>query len=274
MLLRVTDKSVKVIVPKIGEKKQLILNAIKNATEYAENSNEKQERHERLTIGAQKELAEILGLGTLNRIECFDISNISGTSNVASMVVFIGGEPAKKEYRKFKIKSVVGPNDFACMKETLERRARKILEGDKLFPRPDLIVIDGGLGQLHKAKEALDLFALNIPLISLAERDEEIYTLSSNKPIRLPKTNYALRLLIRLRDEAHRFAVSYFQNLHGKSLKSSLLEVEGLGQNRIKLLYDKFKTIENIMNASCDEIAETCGIGPKTAIKIYNSLHS
>ena len=269
-----SDKKIKVNVPKIGVKKQLILNAIKNATEYAENSNEKQERHERLTIGAQKELAQILGLEKINRIEGFDISNISGTSNVASMVVFTNGEADKKEYRRFKIQGVLGPNDFACMKETLERRAKKLLEGDKAFSRPDLIMIDGGLGQLHKAKEALDLMGVNIPMVSLAERDEEIYTLSSNKPIRLPKTNYALRLLIRVRDEAHRFAVSYYQKLHGKSLKSSLLDIPGLGESRVKLLYEKFKTIENIMNATADDIASIDGIGAVTAIKIYNNLHS
>lgn len=269
-----SDKKVKVIIPKIGVKKQLVANAIKNAKEYAENSNEKQERHERLTIGAQTELAQLLGLDKINRIEGFDISNISGNNNVASMVVFTNGEADKKEYRRFKIQGVVGPNDFACMKETLERRARKLLEGDPAFPRPDLIMIDGGLGQLHKAKEALDSLGVSIPLVSLAERDEEIYTLNSNKPIRLPKTNYALRLLIRVRDEAHRFAVSYYQKLHGKSLKSSLLDVEGLGVSRVKMLYEKFKTIENIMNAKVEDIASISGIGEKTAIKIYNNLHS
>ena len=268
------SKKINVHVPKIGVKKQLLENAIKNAIEYAENSNEKQERHERLTIGAQKELAQLLGLEKISRIEGFDISNISGTSNVASMVVFVNGEEEKKQYRRFKIQGIDGPNDFACMRQTLERRAKKLLEGDPAFPRPDLIMIDGGLGQLHKAKEALDSVGVSVPMVSLAERDEEIYTLSSNKPIRLPKTNYALRLLIRVRDEAHRFAVSYYQKLHGKTLKSSLLDLDGLGEERVKLLYSRFKSIDNIMLASVEDIASIDGIGPKTAIKIYNSLHS
>ena len=268
------QKKIKVNAPKIGAKKQLIENAIKNAKEYAENSSDKIERHEKLTIGAEKELADLLGLPFINRIEGFDISNISGTNNVASMVVFVHGEPAKKEYRKFKIQGVEGPNDFACMKETLIRRTKKLLEGDPAFIRPDLIMIDGGLGQLHKAKEALNELGVDIPMISLAERDEEIYTLISNKPIRLPKTNYALRLLIRVRDEAHRFAVSYYQNLHNRSLKSRLLEIEGLGETRVKELYSHFKTIDAIMQAPVEEIAKVNGIGAKTAIKIYSSLHS
>ena len=273
-LLERHDKKVKVSVPKIGTKKQLLLSVIDNAREYALKNSDKLERKEKLTTGAMKELAEILGLKSVSRIEGFDISNISGVHNVSSMVVFVNGEPAKKEYRKFRIQSVEGPNDFACMKETLTRRAKKILENDPKFPRPDLIMIDGGLGQLHKAKEALDEVGVNIPMISLAEKNEEIYTLESNKPIKLPKTNYALRLLIRVRDEAHRFAVAYYNNLHGKSLKSALLEIEGLGENRIKKLYDYFKTIENITSATPEEIAKVDGIGAKTAIAIYSHIHS
>lgn len=267
-------KKIKVTVPKIGTKRQLVLNAHKNAEEYAENVSDKIERYRKLTTGAEKELADLLGLKFIHRIEGFDISNISGTSNVASMVVFTGGEEDRSQYRRFKIQGIDGPNDFACMKQTLERRARKLLEGDPAFPRPDLILIDGGLGQLHKAKEALDSVGVSIPMVSLAERDEEIYTLTSNIPIRLPKTNYALRLLIRIRDEAHRFAVSYYQKLHGKTLKSSLLELEGLGEARIKTLYNKFKSIDNIMSASAEDIASCEGIGAKTAIKIYSQLHS
>jgi len=269
-----SGKKISVHMPKIGIKKQLLDSSILNAREYAENSSDKLERKEKLTIGAEKELCEILGIPEIHRIEGFDISNFSGTNNVASMVVFENGEPAKKEYRKFKIQTVEGPNDFACMKEALSRRAKKIIEGDLKFPRPDLILIDGGLGQLHKAKEALDESGISIPIISLAEKHEEIYTLSSNKPIVLPKNNYALRLLIRVRDEAHRFAVSYTTSLHGKSLKSTLLEIDGLGDNRIKKLYEHFKTIENISTATPEEISKIDGIGVKTAILIYNAIHS
>ena len=268
------NKKIKVFVPKIAVKKQLLENTKANAKEYATNSSDKLERKEKLTTGAQKELAELLGLESINRIEGFDISNISGTNNVASMVVFVGGEPAKQEYRKFKIQSVEGANDFACMKETLNRRAKRLLSGDEKFSRPDLIMIDGGLGQLHKAKEAMEEVGVSIPMVSLAERDEEIYTTHSNKPIRLPKSNYALRLLIRVRDEAHRFAVSYHRNLRGKSLKSVLLEIEGLGENRIKKLYEHFKTIENITSATPEDIAKVEGIGAKLAISIYSQIHS
>ena len=268
------EKKVNVHTPKIGTKKQLVDSVILNAKEYATNNSDRLERREKLTTGALRELEELLGIKKINRIEGFDISNISGSNNVASMVVFENGEAAKKEYRKFKIQSVDGPNDFACMKETLTRRAKKILEGDPKFPRPDLILIDGGLGQLHSAKEAMNEVGVVIPMISLAEKNEEIYTIESSQPIRLPKTNYALRLLIRVRDEAHRFAVSYYNNLHGKSLKSSLLEIDGLGESRIKKLYEHFKTIENITNATPDEIANVDGIGPKTAVAIYSQIHS
>ena len=267
------DKKIKVQVPKIGVKKQILLNTIANAKEYLTNSSDRIERQEKLTTGALKELGEILGVSNLGRIEGYDISNISGTNSVASMVVFINGEACKSEYRKFKIKTVEGADDFASMRETLSRRAEHILSNDEHFAAPDLIVIDGGLGQLHSAFEALSSKGICIPIVSLAKKDEEIYILDSNNPIKLPKNNYALRLLIRVRDEAHRFAVLYHRTLRNKSLKSLLGEYDGLGEKRIKKLYDHFKTIENILNASPEELAKLQGIGEKLAISLYKELH-
>ena len=267
------DKKIKVQVPKIGVKKQILLNTIANAKEYLTNSSDRIERQEKLTTGALKELGEILGVSNLGRIEGYDISNISGTNSVASMVVFINGEACKSEYRKFKIKTVEGADDFASMRETLSRRAEHILSKDEHFAAPDLIVIDGGLGQLHSAFEALSSKGICIPIVSLAKKDEEIYILDSNNPIKLPKNNYALRLLIRVRDEAHRFAVLYHRTLRNKSLKSLLGEYDGLGEKRIKKLYDHFKTIENILNASPEELAKLQGIGEKLAISLYKELH-
>lgn len=267
------DKKIKVQVPKIGVKKQILLNTIANAKEYLTNSSDRIERQEKLTTGALKELGEILGVSNLGRIEGYDISNISGTNSVASMVVFINGEACKSEYRKFKIKTVEGADDFASMRETLSRRAEHILSKDEHFAAPDLIVIDGGLGQLHSAFEALSSKGICIPIVSLAKKDEEIYILDSNNPIKLPKNNYALRLLIRVRDEAHRFAVLYHRTLRNKSLKSLLGEYDGLGEKRIKKLYDHFKTIENILKASPEELAKLQGIGEKLAISLYKELH-
>jgi len=269
------DKKISVQYPVKGVKKQLIENAEKNASEYANNSRDKYERHKKLTTDALKELAELVGVDSIWRIECFDISNISGTNNVASNVVFEGGEPAKKEYRKFKIKSVQGPNDFACMNEALTRRIESMLEGQKgLEKRPDLIVIDGGLGQLHSAYEAMQRAGADIPMISLAERYEEIYTLNSNKPIALPKSNYALRLLIRIRDEAHRFAVSFHRNLrNGQSLTSFLQEIEGVGKVTSQKIWKHFKTKDAIFNAKPEEFALIDGISEKKAIEIYKNIH-
>ena len=262
-------------VPHKGVKKALIQSAIKNAEEYVTNSVDRVERHNKLTSEALKELAELLNLDYVYRIEGFDISNISGTNNVSSMVVFEGGMPAKNEYRKFKIKTVNGPNDFACMNETLERRISDLLEGkDNFNKKPSLILIDGGLGQLHSANKVLEKYNLNIPIISLAEREEEIYTLNSSTPIRLPRNSNALKLLIRVRDEAHRFAVSFHRAVRNKKEVSSLFdEIAGLGKKRQLLLWQRFKTLDNLYNAKPEDFADVQGIGEKTAFDIYKVLH-
>lgn len=268
-------KKVLINVPLKGVKKALIQSAIKNAEEYVTNSVDRVERHNKLTSEALKELAELLNLDYVYRIEGFDISNISGTNNVSSMVVFEGGMPAKNEYRKFKIKTVNGPNDFACMNETLERRISDLLEGkDNFNKKPSLILIDGGLGQLHSANKVLEKYNLNIPIISLAEREEEIYTLNSSTPIRLPRNSNALKLLIRVRDEAHRFAVSFHRAVRNKKEVSSLFdEIAGLGKKRQLLLWQKFKTLDNLYNAKPEDFADVQGIGEKTAFDIYKVLH-
>ncbi len=273
-LANVSSKKIKITIPIKGIKKQLLNNAFENAKEYAFNSRDRIERHKRLTTDALKELADICKLDNIFRIEGYDISNISGTNNVASMVVFEDGEPAKKEYRKFKIKTVEGADDFASMKETLQRRITSLVEKQTNFDkRPDLIVIDGGLGQLHKAYEAIKEAGEDIPVISLAKKDEEIYTVLTNVPIRLEKNNYALRLLERVRDEAHRFAVLYHRNLRRKSLKSVLFEIEGVGKVLSARIWKKFKTKENIFSASPSELAEVEGISQKKALQIYNNIH-
>ncbi len=268
-------KKVNILVPVKGVKKSLISAALKNAEEYSTNSIDRLERNKKLTHDALCELAEILNLEKIYRIEGFDISNISGTNNVSSMVVFEGGMPVKKEYRKFKIKTVNGPNDFACMNETIERRITDLLSGKEKFEtKPDLILIDGGLGQLHAANKVLEKYSLMTPIISLAEKEEEIYTLESSIPIRLPRSSNALKLLQRVRDEAHRFAVSFHRIVRNKKEVVSLFDnIDGFGKKRQMLLWREFKTLDNLYNAKPEDFALVHGIGEKTAFEIYNALH-
>jgi len=275
-LLQKYNKVVKITIPQKAIKDKLANSCIANAQEYAERSAEAHERKQMLTSGALSELAEIINVQKIYRIEGYDISNISGTNNVASMVVFEGGEPNKKAYRKFKIKTVEGANDFACMQEVLSRRLEHLVKKDAGFSdKPDVILIDGGLGQLHSAHEVAIKMGLDITFISLAKQDEEIYTTKSNVPIKLPKRNNALRLLQRVRDESHRFAVMYHRATRNKGeLKSLLTQINGIGKTRQQLLYKHFKTIENIATASVQELTEVDGIGTKHAVEIYNYFHA
>lgn len=267
-------KVVRITIPKIGVKKELVENSEKNAKEYLEHSKERIAKKEQMTTDALNNLKKLLNLKRLNRIEGYDISNISGTYSVASMVVFEGGEPAYKEYRKFKIKTVEGPNDFASMNEVLTRRLTDYKEQKENFAkRPDLILIDGGFGQLHMAYKAVTDLGLDIPMISLAKRDEEICTTVSDQPICLKKSDYTLRLLQRVRDESHRFAITFHRELRGKALKSSLSEIEGLGEVKIKALLKYFKSAENVSKASEKDLAKVQGIGESLASVIYDYYH-
>ena len=269
------QKVVKITIPQKAIKNELFEQAYSNAKEYAERSADALARRKQLTSGALERLAEILNMHSIFRIEGYDISNISGTNNVASMVVFEGGEPNKKLYRKFKIKSVEGANDFACLQEAIERRLEHLANGDTEFgEKPDVILIDGGLGQLSSVQEIANRYGQNITFISLAKQDEQIYTTTSNVPISLPKRDYALRLLQRVRDESHRFAVLYHRNVRSSAeLSSQLADIEGIGKGRRQELYKHFKTIEAISSASVEELAAVEGIGPKNAITIYNYFH-
>lgn len=274
-LLQKYNKVVKITIPQKAIKEKLNQSCLDNAKEFAERSSEANARKQQLTSGALEELCQILNINKAFRIEGYDISNISGTNNVASMVVFINGQPNKKEYRKFKIKTVEGANDFACMQEVLLRRLTHLVNTDQGFEqKPDVILIDGGLGQLNAASSQATKLGLDITFISLAKQDEEIYTTTSNTPLKLPKNNYALRLLQRVRDESHRFAVMYHRAVRaGGELKSVLNQIEGVGKARQQLLYKHFKTLENIANASVEQLAQIDGIGVKNAIKIYKYFH-
>ncbi|MCL2599210.1 MAG: excinuclease ABC subunit C, partial [Firmicutes bacterium] len=207
------------IVPQKGAKADILKIAQKNADDYLLKSRSKEEVKNSMTIDAVTQLEKILGIKSARRMECYDISNISGTDKVASQVVFIDGEPAKKEYRKYKIKTVEGSNDFASMIETLQRRLQRAKDGDKKFvDLPDLIVIDGGKGQLSSAIEALDGAGFShIDIVSLAKREEEIFVRGRLDPIVIPHTHNALKLMQRLRDEAHRFAITFHRQVRAKN---------------------------------------------------------
>lgn len=273
-LLSNLNRAVKVTVPKIGVKIEFLKNCEKNALEYLTHSKDRIEKKYKMTIEAEESLKEMLGLKRLKRIEGFDISNISGEFSVASMVVFENGEPAYKEYRKFKIKTVVGPDDFASMREVLTRRLTDYIEQKENFSKkPDLILIDGGFGQLHAVEQVMSDLGLDIPIISLAERDEEICTTKSNESIKLKRSDYVLRLLQRVRDESHRFAITFHRELRGKSLKSSLSEIDGVGEKKVKSLLKHFKSVENISKASEKELAKAEGIGENLAKIIFDYYH-
>ncbi len=269
-------KKVQVVLPKQGVKRQLLDMAEQNASEYLSKSLDKIKHKHDMTKNACKRLQQILGLKKYpRRMECYDISNISGVDKVGSMVVFIDGEADRNSYRRFKIKTVEGANDYASHQEMMRRRLAKLgTKEEERFPRPDLIVIDGGRGQLSAIKEVFDEAGIqDIELISLAEREEEVFTLFSPNSIRIDHRDHALRMLQRIRDEAHRFAITYFRSLHSKrNLASVLREVEGIGAKKQKALMDAFGTIDKIMKASEEELAKVEGIGKELAKKIKEKL--
>ena len=265
-------KKVEIVCAKQGVKKQLLEMAEKNASDYLSKSIGKIQHKNDMTKNACERLKTLLGLKKYpKRMECYDISNISGVDKVGSMVVFIDGEADRNSYRRFKIKTVEGANDYASHQEMMRRRLAKLgTDEEERFPKPDLIVIDGGKGQLSAVKEVFDEAGINdIELISLAEREEEIFTLFSNESILLDRRDYALKMLQRLRDEAHRFAITYFRNIHSKrNLASVLEEIDGIGKKKQKALMDKFGTIDKIISAKEEDLAQTEGIGAELAKKI------
>lgn len=272
--------TVRVVEPKQGVRKQLLELAHSNAYDAMTKHGTQEERKELRTKGAVRQLGEILNLKTLpNRMECYDISHISGTDKVASMVVFEGGEPKKSHYRKFKIKTVEGNNDFACMKEVLVRRLNEIATSDdeSFSSVPDLLVIDGGKGQLAYAKEAQkETGREDIEILSLAKREEEVFLGSDPKTsIMLPKDSVALQLLQRIRDEAHRFAITFHRHLRSKHLSESVLRsIDGVGEKTCARLIKEFGSVEEIKRKSVEELAQVEGISKNFAQKIIYELNN
>ena len=266
----------KVLKPQRGEKKQLVNLAIKNARVSLEQKFNLLEKSMEKTQGAIENLGKLLQIPTPVRIESFDNSNIMGTSPVSAMVVFINGKPSKKDYRKYKIKTVVGPDDYASMREVIRRRYSRVMR-DGLTP-PDLIVIDGGQGQVNIAKQVIqDELGLDIPIAGLQKNDKhQTHELLFGDPlqvIELSRTSQEFFLLQRIQDEVHRFAITFHRQLRSKNSFSSQLDgIEGLGPKRKQLLMKHFKSLTKIKEATIDEIA-TVGIPRVVAEAVQAKLH-
>ena len=270
------NKKIEIKFAQKGVKHKLITLCEENAKAHIDRNTSLAKRDYDKTIGAITLLKERLNLKVLpKRIECYDISNLQGTNVVSSMVVMTNGKIDKSQYRKFKIKYVEGQNDFACMEETLKRRFERFNSGDISFSKlPDLIVIDGGKGQLSSAIKVLKQQGQNIEIISLAERLEEVFTPEKLSPIRLGRGSVELNLLQTIRDEAHRFAITFHRNTRNKNmLKSPLDEIKGIGKVKKENLIKVFSTIDNIKNASTQDLEMVKGIDKNLAIEIYKHFH-
>ena len=266
----------KVLKPQRGEKKQLVNLAIKNARVSLEQKFNLLEKSMEKTQGAIDNLGKLLQIPTPVRIESFDNSNIMGTSPVSAMVVFVNGKPSKKDYRKYKIKTVVGPDDYASMREVIRRRYSRVMR-DGLTP-PDLIVIDGGQGQVNIAKQVIqEELGLDIPIAGLQKNDKhQTHELLFGDPlqiIELSRTSQEFFLLQRIQDEVHRFAITFHRQLRSKNSFSSQLDgIEGLGPKRKQLLMKHFKSLTKIKEATVDEIV-TVGIPRAVAEAVQAKLH-
>lgn len=265
----------KVLKPQRGEKKQLVNLAIKNARVSLEQKFNLLEKSMDKTQGAIENLGKLLQIPTPVRIESFDNSNIMGTSPVSAMVVFVNGKPSKKDYRKYKIKTVVGPDDYASMREVIRRRYSRVMR-DGLTP-PDLIVIDGGQGQVNVAKQVIqEELGLDIPIAGLQKNDKhQTHELLFGDPlqvIELSRTSQEFFLLQRIQDEVHRFAITFHRQLRSKNSFSSQLDgIEGLGPKRKQLLMKHFKSLTKIKEATIDEIV-TVGIPRAVAEAVQAKL--
>lgn len=272
-------------VPKIGTKEKLVELAAQNAKLILSQDKEKLKREEGRTIGAVKEIAELLGLENAERMEAYDISNISGFENVGSMVVYEKGKPKKSDYRKFRIRTVSGPDDYACMREVLTRRFVHGMEEGRELARqemdavygsftkfPDLILMDGGRGQVNIALSVLEELHINIPVCGMVKDDNHrtrgLYFNNVELPIDTHSEGF--KLITRIQDEAHRFAIEYHRSLRSKDqVKSALDDIPGIGPARRKALMRHFQSLEEIRNASVEELMEIPEIPEKTAESIY-----
>ncbi len=265
--------SVSITIPVKGDKKRILELAKDNAVMVLQQDMERIKRQEKRTVGATKEIAEAIGISCADRMEAFDISNISGCLSVASMVVFEKGMPKKNAYRKFKLTTVTGPDDYASMKEVLSRR----FTDEKLDILPDVIMMDGGKGQVNVALMVLDSLGLDIPVCGMVKDDNHrtraLYY--NNKEIQFPKGSEAILMVTALQDEAHRFAIEYHKQLRRKNqVRSVLDEIPGVGPARRKALLKHFKDVDAIKEATMEELKNVPEIPASTAQYIYDFFHN
>ncbi len=272
---------VEIHVPQRGRKRHLAELAARNAADALEQERVRWLADRGKTDVALKELQDALGLeGPPKRIECYDVSHVQGTSVVSSMVVFEDGRPAKSQYRRFRAKVQDRNDDFANMRETLRRRFARSSQADEVtgtaWTLPDLVILDGGKGQLSAGLDALaDAGRLQIPIVALAKEREELFRPEQNAPIVLPRTSQGLYLVQRIRDEAHRFAVTYHQNVRSKrAIHSALDEVAGVGPAKKRALLRKFGSVRGMREAPLDDLAAVAGVGPALAKRIKDALDS
>ena len=289
-------QNVKFVIPKKGQKERLVELAAKNALLVLSQDKEKIKREELKTIGAMNQVGEWLGLSGVKRIEAFDISNISGFESVGSMVVYEDGRPRRNDYRKFKIKTVQGPNDYASMEEVLTRRfehglsereelmAMETADGDPgnmerfgSFTRfPDLIMMDGGRGQVNVALKVLERLGLSIPVCGMVKDDNHRTRGLYYQNVEIPIDRYSegFKLITRFQDEAHRFAIEYHRSLRSQGqVRSVLDDIEGIGPARRKALMRRFKSLEAIRDASLEELSSTEGMNRRAAESVYGFFH-
>jgi excinuclease ABC subunit C len=278
-----------ITVPERGQKEKLMELAAENASLVLSKDRERIKREEGRTIGAVKEIEKILGMKNLVRMEAYDISNISGFANVGSMVVFEKGKPKKSDYRKFRIKSVEGPNDYACMHEVLTRRLLHGLEERQdmelrnidaqygSFTRfPDLILMDGGRGQVNICLQVLDELGINIPVCGMVKDDNHrtrgLYF--NNVELPIDTRSEGFKLITRIQDEAHRFAIEYHRSLRSKAqVRSVLDDIPGIGAARRKALMRDFESIKDIKEASVEELMKVPELREKEALAVYEFFH-
>lgn len=268
---------VRLTVPKRGERRRLVEMVAKSAQDNLEQDRVRWLNDEQRMTAAMTELGDALGLEKMpRRIECFDISTLQGTNSVGSMVVFEDGKPAKSDYRRFGIKSVDGQNDFAMMQEVIRRRFKRASREDvteEWRTLPDLVIVDGGKGQLNAALEVLAELEVSVPIVGLAKENEELFLPGRSEPVVLPRDAQALFLVQRIRDEAHRFAVGFHrQRRRRATMRSALDEIKGVGPARRRALLKTFGSVARIRAASVEELAAVPGIGPGLAQQIKDGL--
>jgi len=267
------DRAVHITVPKKGKKEKLVELAEQNAIIVLNQDIDKIKKEEARTLGAVHEIESLLGIDGLSRMEAFDISNISGFNSVGSMVVYENGKPKKNDYRKFRIKTVDGPNDYASMKEVLTRRFTHGLEEQsenvgKFNRFPDLLLMDGGRGQVNIAEEVLLSLGLNIPVCGMVKDDNHrtrgLYF--QNEEIPIDKSSEGFKLITRIQDEAHRFAIEYHRSLRSKGQVHSVLDdIPNIGQTRRRALMKYFESIEDLKKASEEELKNIPGMDSRAA---------